>query len=154
MTHNNQYHEIIDYLYLGNANALKSNQQFDMIVNCTKNYDITFPSYCNPENCIRLPIDDNPNECEKFLTLLREKKVLEKIHYSIMCQDSVLVHCFAGMQRSCAVVACYLIKYYDMTPYDAVTYIQSKRPVAFFGNINFLDAIKMFYKNHKNFISL
>jgi protein-tyrosine phosphatase len=81
---------------------------------------------------------------------LREKNVLEKIHYSIMSEEPVLVHCFAGMQRSCTVVACYLMKYYYMTPYDAIMYIQSKRPVAFFGNVNFLHAIKIFYKNHRN----
>lgn len=150
--YDNPCDEIIDYLFIGNANAVKNtnNQKFTMIVNCTRNSDISFPSYCKKDHCIRFPIDDNPDQQERFLELLRETNVLEKIHYNIMMQEPVLVHCFAGMQRSCAVVACYLIKYYDMTPYEAVTYIQSKRHVAFFGNVNFSNAIRMFYKNHKN----
>jgi len=146
----NPYDEIIEYLYIGNASSLNNNikQRFTMIVNCTKNTELLFPSYCNQENCIRIPIDDSPDECDRFLALLNETHVLEKIHYSIMSQEPVLVHCFAGMQRSCTVVACYLMKYYYMTPYDAIRYIQSKRPVAFFGNVNFLNAIRLFYRNH------
>lgn len=149
MSHNSNSHdEIIDYLYIGNASAIKNKNQFTMIVNCTKNTDIPFPSYCSKENCIRLPIDDTPDECEKLITLMRETKVLEKIHYNIVSEEPVLVHCFAGMQRSCTVVACYLMKYYDMTPYDAIRYIQSKRPIAFFGGVNFLNTIRIFYRNH------
>ena len=37
-----------------------------------------------------------------------------------MNRQSVLIHCHAGMQRSAAVLACYLIRFYKMTPEDAV----------------------------------
>jgi protein-tyrosine phosphatase len=50
-----------------------------------------------------------------------------------------------GMQRSCAVVACYLIKYHGMDPIQAIDYIKSKRPFAFFGQVNFIDAINRFF---------
>jgi hypothetical protein len=64
---------------------------------------------------------------------------------------TVLVHCHAGMQRSCAVVAAYLMRY--RTPPDwswpiryqgAVGYLIRQRPVAFFGgrSINFSRALQ------------
>jgi protein-tyrosine phosphatase len=62
-----------------------------------------------------------------------------------MNKKPVLVHCFAGMQRSCAVVACYLIKYYNITPLDAINFIKKKRNVAFFGGVNFMRTLEMFY---------
>jgi protein-tyrosine phosphatase len=143
MSHNNSYHEIINYLYNGNSNSLKCEDiQFTTIVNCTK--DIPFPSYCKPENCIRIPINDNPDECQQLLYILNENNVLEKINNSIINKEPVLVHCSAGMQRSCAVVACYLMKYYNLDPNTAILHIQSRRPIAFFGNINFLNAIIKF----------
>jgi protein-tyrosine phosphatase len=54
-----------------------------------------------------------------------------------------------GQQRSCAVVACYLIKYYNLTPQEAIDFIKLKRPIAFFGNVNFLQTIEFFYQNPK-----
>jgi protein-tyrosine phosphatase len=50
------------------------------------------------------------------------------------------------MQRSCALVACYLIKYHNMKPIDAINYIKSKRRIAFFGNVNLLSTIEQFYQ--------
>jgi protein-tyrosine phosphatase len=63
-----------------------------------------------------------------------------------MKKENVLVHCFAGAQRSCATMACYLMKYHNATPEQAIDYIKSQRAVAFFGNVNFVNAIEEFYK--------
>lgn len=52
------------------------------------------------------------------------------------------------MQRSCALCACYLIKYHKMKPIEAINYIKSKRPIAFFGNVNLLSTIEQFYKEY------
>ena len=57
----------------------------------------------------------------------------------------VLVHCYAGMQRSCAVVACYLIRYHNMNPQEAINFIKSKRSIAFAGRVNFIKTIEEFY---------
>lgn len=137
------YNEIVKYLYVGGVGALKTGDEFSMIVNCTRNSNIPFPDYC--KNCVRIPIDDNPNDCEKLLILMKDTEVLRKIHNSIINKETVLVHCFAGMQRSCALVACYLIQYYNITPEKAIEYIKSKRKIAFFGEVNFLKAIQQIY---------
>jgi protein-tyrosine phosphatase len=136
----NAYDKICDNLYLGNKDAaLNTSQMFTLIVNCTKT-EVDFPPNCT--NCIRIPVDDTPDESDSLLQLLSSTHVLQNIHNHM---GPVLVHCRAGRQRSCAVVACYLIRYYNMTPIQAVSYIKSKRPEAFFGSINFANTINHFY---------
>ena len=138
-------HKIIEYLYLGSANALKQTDHvFSLIVNCTRDGEIAI----NPKlsaTAIRISIDDDPKESDKLLTILKDLNVLEQIHTHIKNQQNVLVHCMMGMQRSCAVVACYLMKYCYQTPAETVKYIQTKRPIAFFMNVNFWDAMVNFY---------
>ena len=132
--------EVIEYLYIGNRKTVETNaNQFDFIVNCTP--DIQY----NHNNYIRISIKDDPTECNKLLELIKQTNVLEKIHEHITTNKKVLVHCGSGMQRSCTVVACYLIKYYKLLPEDAIEYIKNKRRIAFFGQVNFLSTINMFY---------
>lgn len=140
------YHEIVEYLHVGSARALQSSDHFSMIVNCTTD---AFPTNCT--NCIRIPVHDDPDECEKIVDLVDSTQVLAKIHESILAKKPVLVHCFAGQQRSCAVVALYLIAYHSMTPDQAITHIKKKRRIAFFGQVNFAAAIVYFYARTKSF---
>ena len=60
---------------------------------------------------------------------------------------SILVHCYAGRQRSAIVVAAYLVFKYNMTPEDACQYILTRRPEAFHYNtsINFKDSLQKYY---------
>jgi protein-tyrosine phosphatase len=136
----NAYDEIIDHLFVGSASALSHSENFDLIVNCTSDISIK-----DPNKTIRIPIRDNPEECAKLLKLLSDANVLEEINANINNKKKVLVHCQAGQQRSCALVACYLMKYNKMNPYTAVNHIKMKRRIAFFGEINFLSAIVNFF---------
>jgi protein-tyrosine phosphatase len=139
----NPYDQIVDYLFLGNRHALEYANQFALIVNCSREQDVAFPP--NHTNCIRISIEDNSDEANKLLSLILETNVLENIHRNIVNKKRVLVHCSAGMQRSCATVACYLLQYHNMNPQQAVEYIRSKRPIAFFWTINFEKTINDFY---------
>jgi dual specificity phosphatase 12 len=60
---------------------------------------------------------------------------------------SILVHCYAGRQRSAILVAAYLVFKYNMTPEDACQYILTRRPEAFHYNtsINFKDSLQKYY---------
>lgn len=139
----NIYDKITEYLYVGGIeSSQKEWGEFKLIVNCTT--DILFPSQnmsmASPE-CIRIPVHDTPDECDKMTKYMMETNVLEKMYEYICRGESVLVHCYAGMQRSCALVACYLIKYYKVTPAVAMDHIKRNRPVAFFGGANFMKTI-------------
>ncbi len=139
----NPYDQIVDCLFLGNRHALEYANQFSLIVNCSREQDVAFPP--NHTNCIRISIEDSSDEANKLLSLILETNVLENIHQNIVNKKCVLVHCSAGMQRSCATVACYLLQYHNMNPQEAVEYIRSKRPIAFFWTINFEKTINDFY---------
>lgn len=146
------FHEIINFLYLGNAQSVKA-RKFNMIVNCTKEDEIAFPTYYEPL-CMRLSIRDDPAEANSLVQQINDSHVLEQIDFYLKNKQSVLVHCFMGMQRSCAVVACYLVRYYNSTPAQAIAYIKSKRPIAFLGNVNLLAAIENYYDHYVKPITL
>jgi protein tyrosine phosphatase len=167
LKYTNAYDEVLPYLYLGSLKAFEKNKfqninnndnsisnenkSFNMIVNLIKQTALSDNTIPPCELFIRLPVHDSPDECETLLSLVYETRVLEQMHDFIMKERTILVHCFAGMQRSCALVACYLIKYHHMNPDDAIEYIKSKRPIAFFGQINFMRMITMFYENMKQY---
>ena len=133
------YNEIVKNLYVGSASALIHKGIFAVIVNCTK-------SLAGVSGSIRVPIDDDESECDNLIKHLRETNVLELIHVALSKKRTVLVHCYAGIQRSCAVVACYLIRYHQMTPESAIAFIRSKRIIAFDDAPTFLRAIETFYE--------
>lgn len=137
-------HEIIDNLYIGNSLSIESDQ-FDLVVNCTRENEVPFPTTYSP-NCIRISIRDDPFESNYLLAILRDTDVLQRIDNTLKDNKKVLVHCSKGQQRSCAVVACYLIFYYDIMPDEAIRLIRSRRPIAFFGSVNFYSAITEFNK--------
>ena len=144
----NPYDEILPNLYLGSIKALGTYEckaiDYYMIVDLIKHtFLLEKPS---SHIYINLPAHDSPDECDTLLALIHKTQVLEKIHLALQENKPVLVHCFAGMQRSCALVACYLIKYHNMLPYEAIAYIKFKRPIAFFGNVNFMELILSFTK--------
>jgi protein-tyrosine phosphatase len=63
-----------------------------------------------------------------MFNLIKKTNILEKIHQYLLDKKSVLVCCGQGSQRSCAIVVCYLIKY--------------------FGNVNFINTIQMIYQEN------
>ena len=133
------YNEIIKNLYVGSASSLIHKGIFAVIVNCTKNL-------VGASGSIRVPIDDDESECDNLIRHLQETNVLEIIHVALSKKQTVLIHCYAGIQRSCAVCACYLIRYHQMTPESAIAFIRSKRILAFDDAPTFLAAIETFYE--------
>ena len=133
------YSEICDFLYVGSANAITSTNKFDLIINCTP--DMREPKHC--KQFIRLPIRDDPDDIDNTLSVINETGILAVIHSAISSNQHVLVHCYAGEQRSCAIVACYLIRYRCMRPTKAVMYIQERHEPAFNGGIHFMELLEI-----------
>lgn len=135
--------QIIPLLYIGNyQDAANAGASFDLVVNCTPSLPFARPY----GGCLRIAIDDHPQRNPEMLNVALNSGVLEKMHEVLNSNKSVLVHCHAGMQRSCAIVAFYLMKYYHLSLADAMRYIQQNRPVAFYGGATFLPALSAFEK--------
>ena len=96
------YNKIISNLYLGNYCSIYLND-FDLIVNCTK--DLDFDNIKSDK--IRIPIDDN--YIFKNKDILKYISVLDKIDKYIKQNKKVLVFCKFGFQRSSTIVLLYLI---------------------------------------------
>lgn len=146
----NVYDAVTENIAIGGIESSNTRwKEFDLIVNCTR--DIPFPKedprdphHRHPE-CIRIAVNDNPDEWANMVNEITMTNVLERIHRYVEQDKRILVHCYAGIQRSCAVVACYLVQYYEVTPRVAMDHIIKYRPTAFFGGANFLQAIQRQY---------
>ena len=131
--------KIITNLYISDKHHVPTfHTDYDLIVNCTP--DIPFPLMHN--SIIRIPVYDHPSHAGKMHDIIKKKQVLETIHKHLWEGKTVLVHCHAGIQRSCAVVACYLVKYHGLTPDEAIAYIKKRRPIAFVTGVNFRETIE------------
>jgi len=147
-------HEILPGIWLGNKAAsqdrswLKQNQ-IRAVFNCTK--DLPFTQGL-PINMYRVPVDDNLQEAEIRNLQHWSWEIIYKLSKEHSAGNPVLVHCFAGMQRSAAVMAMYLISKYRCTTDEAIAYIKMKRPIAFMGNANFYQSIKEFENSLKKIL--
>ena len=140
---------ILPGLWLGNKAAsmdekfLRENN-INCVFNCTK--DLPFNSF--PKRKYRVPVDDNLEREEIRNMELWSYEIVYKLTKELK-QGSVLVHCYAGMQRSAAVVAMYLIANYRMKNDNAVAFIKRKRPIAFWPFVNFKKSIQGFQESYE-----
>lgn len=135
-------HEVIPGLWLGNRVAaldpeFLKQKRIHAVFNCTK--DIPFID-ATPVK-VRIPVDDNLQPTEIRNLELWSTQFVPKVKAELL-KGPVLVHCHAGMQRSAAVTAMFLISFFGVDTDTAVTYIQYKRPIAFRPGVNFEDAIR------------
>jgi protein-tyrosine phosphatase len=123
------YNEIIPYLYVGNRYAIDDAYLFDLIINATPDipfpYEILQKKY--KQEYIRITIRDVPCDSENLYNILETQNILDTIQKYISQNKKVLIHCNMGQQRSCAIIACYLIKYNNMNAHTAIEYCKKKR---------------------------
>lgn len=139
-------HLIVDNLYLGNIHdAYTHPYDVDVIINCTK--DIPFFSSClNRRACIRISVDDDLQAESMDIMYAHLPDAVATIRACLRSGKRVLVHCFAGQQRSAAVIAAYLMKTYDTSLQDTVTYMRTRKRDAFLYGVNFERALRRYEK--------
>jgi protein-tyrosine phosphatase len=94
---------------------------------------------------INISVRDHPDDAELLLSHI--PKLVDIIHKHISNNKNVLVNCYAGRQRSAAVVACYLITHiFDTSVSESIDLIQSNRPCAFTPKPNFYNIIQKYYE--------
>lgn len=142
--------EIVPGLWLGNRTAALDEQwlgehHIKCVFNCTK--DIPFvPSI---QRKYRVPIDDNLQPEEIRNLELWSYEVVLKMTREYLTGQPMLVHCAAGMQRSAACVAMFLIASKGYTPDEAIAYVKEKRSIAFRPWVNFRQSIDSFYQSYQ-----
>lgn len=139
--------EIIPGLWIGdreialNTKWLKQNK-ITVLINCTKS--IPFPDSDNGLNhVLRVSVNDNlePDEIEKM------KKYLDPVSDKIaewLPNHNILVHCYAGRQRSSSVILSYLIRYGELTLDNAIELLRSKKPDTCTPKFNFYESFASF----------
>ena len=166
----NNADEIIPRLWLGNVRASQDEdfiqrEKIDVIFNCTKDLPFLYEerrslttmkdlpflieerrSLTMPKQ-YRVPVDDNLQEEEIRNIELWSPEIAHKLLTLYNKGHTILVHCYAGMQRSAACVAILLIALKHMKAEDAMNYIRSRRPVAFQPRANFGRAIAFFERD-------
>lgn len=150
----NNYNKIFDNLFLGN---IESARNLDFIkendIKYIFNISNSIPNYFEYIKDIKyfnLYVADSL--LEKDINLMY-KNLPKLVIYLDKCLDlndgNVLVHCYAGRQRSAILIAAYLVYKFKMTPEEAYNYILYNRPQAFhYGKFyNFNDALVQYYND-------
>ena len=144
--------EIVPGLWLGNRVAaadaeFHAEKKIQAVFNCSK--DIPFEKSVPRQ--YRVPVDDSRQEPDIRNLELWSYEIVYKIAHEMRRAEkegtAVLVHCAAGIQRSAASVAMYLIATRNMTTDEAIDFIKTKRPIAFHHTANFEKSIRGFEKS-------
>jgi dual specificity MAP kinase phosphatase len=140
-------HEIVPGIWLGNKRASENakwmkEKEITVVFNATK--DIPFSPSIKKQ--YRIPVDDNLQPEEIRNMTLWSQEAVYKIMKEHNTGNNLLIHCAAGMQRSAALVAMYLITIRGYSWQQAITYIQGIRPIAFRPSPNFRDSLIEFDK--------
>lgn len=127
------------------SNIFYKNNNIKCVINCSKD----LPFYSSDTLNVRIPVHDNLKKIEIQNLYKYMEKATNIIHSHFKNNQAVVVHCYAGKQRSASIIVAYLIKYGNMSIEDAVNSIKSKRAYVFTPCNNFIEAIKLFKKNLK-----
>lgn len=137
--------EILPNLWLGNIKCAQNKLFFDtndidIVFNCSKD----IPFYSNYTKNVRISVNDDLTESEIHRFYFYLSKACDLINENLLDNKNILVHCYAGKQRSAGIIAAYLMKYADMNYNDAIQSIKSKRFIAFTPSVNFEKALRKF----------
>jgi len=125
-----QAKEIVPGVWIGSAADARNKifmrrHNIGLVVNASKN----IPFYFKHILGYRVAVDDDPSEHETMLEFV--PTAVQLIDDTVRMGRGVLVHCYAGIQRSSTVVAAYLMKTKHMTAVEAMRYIKDRKPEAF-----------------------
>ena len=145
---NDDWNEIIPRLFIGNCRTaldeefLKKNN-IGLIINCTKEipYKINFIKE-NEIKTIRIPVLDNEKqkEIENMGLFLPEVYKDMALFYQENNDKNILIHCFAGKQRSAICASYFISKFFNIKKDDAIEIVKNKRTGCFQPKINFYES--------------
>jgi hypothetical protein len=143
-------HEIVPGIWLGNRKAALNDKwlkekNITTVFNATK--DLPFCPTIRKQ--YRIPVDDNlkPEEIRNMTQWSHE--AVFKVLHEHNNGHHILIHCAAGMQRSAAIMAMYMIVTRGISWQQAITYVQGIRPIAFRPSANFKESLIDFDKSYQ-----
>jgi hypothetical protein len=144
----NNADQIIPNVWLGNLKAAQDEQflknaGIQAVFNATKDA----PFHSSIRRRYRIPVDDNLQEEEIRNMELWSYEIVYKLMKEYKEGRPILIHCHAGMQRSPAVTAMFLMTLYHIGLDQAKAYIKQKRPIAFFPSANFEKSMRGFERS-------
>ena len=122
--------EIIPNLWLGNIHSATSadfmeTHKISCIINCTKNREFG-DLQGQVIKKIRIPIKDNGKD-EEINKLYGVLDTSADLLYKLLPHHRILIHCYAGRQRSVSIVLAFLMKYGKFNLQEAIDVLQSKK---------------------------
>lgn len=144
----NNADQILPNVWLGNLKAAQDpvflrNAGIQVVFNCTKDA----PFHSSIRRRYRIPVDDNLQEQEIRNLELWSYEIVYKMLQEYKQKRPLLVHCHAGMQRSPAVVAMFLMTLYRISTDQAKAFIKKERPIVFFPQANFEASMRGFERS-------
>ena len=143
--------EIRPGLWIGSEGDSKSasfveKHGISLVVNCSK----TIPTLNLPGiEYYRIPVDDATDQNDTILSHF--PVVVRAIDSVLQRGKGVLVHCRAGMQRSAATVAAFLMYKYNLTAKNAIAAIKARKSETFWPTPTFADALAKYEKQLATF---
>ena len=130
-------YEILPKLYLSSFADIDLSSSDDdvFIVNCTKDLPMKH------SNNYRISVNDDMSDDAIKIIYESFTDVVDIIDINLKNNKTVIVHCFAGIQRSAAVICAYLM-IHGYTLEDAILFMRQKKPDVFIGNINFIVSLQ------------
>jgi protein-tyrosine phosphatase len=151
----NEADEIIPNLFIGDivaGNSLEfiARHKIKTVINLS---NMVFPQSQEDiesigTNIINISVRDSPADSEILYSYCH--LLVREIHKGLINNQAVLVNCYAGRQRSAAIVACYLLKYINIPRHKntiithvdkSISEIQQKRPNTFTPKPNFYNVL-------------
>jgi hypothetical protein len=120
-------------------NFLQKNN-ITVVFNCTK--DIPFSPVVPKQ--YRVPIDDNLEFVEIDNLLKWSPEAVYKVMHEFNAGSNILIHCFAGMQRSAAVVHMFLMTLWRQKKEPVYAYMRERRPIVFQPGMNFQRSVEWY----------
>jgi protein-tyrosine phosphatase len=139
--------EVMPGLWLGNIKIAQNLSFFETnnihcVINCSKD----IPFYCNKCENIRISVNDDLKISEINKLYEYFDKAADFINSRLLDNKNILVHCYAGKQRSASIIVVYLMKYCDLSLKNSIIVLKSKREIVFTPTINFRKSLLKYEK--------
>lgn len=143
--------EIIPGIWIGNMYSARDpeflmREKIEVVINCTK--DLPFFDLPQIKYRYRVPVHDNLQSAEIKMMSKFLGEIVKVIHAYYQKGHRILIHCHAGMQRSACVFLVYHIQFHTKDFKVSYNLIKSRRQCAFSPGINFLAAIKYYFRDN------